>query len=172
MKDMLLEMGQVVLDSAARSGPASRFSKTASTKRPSCTPCGRQDFAEAEPQLIDRHRALLPAAAAGRHQRAGRRLDRQNVQRHRHGHEHHRLPRHAGIRGPRPASHPHDRRPQPGRGIARQRPRRRPGRLHNGATPRRDRRREDVPQRVHDGPHAVGQNPAGISRRSGAFRAA
>ena len=56
--------------------------------------------------------ALLSAVAARPHQRAGGRLDRQNVQRHRHGHERHRLPRRARRRRPDQAGHPRHRGPR------------------------------------------------------------
>ena len=46
------------------------------------------------------------------------------------------------------------------RGLARQRDRRGPGRFHHPPAPRRDRRAEDVSQQLHDRPHGPGENPA------------
>ena len=96
MKDMLLEMGQVVLDSgkiwAGLAILEDGFDQTAELHalRPA-------DILQREPELIERHRHYFPRLPLDRHQRAGRRRDRQNIQRHRHGHERHRLPRRAAM---------------------------------------------------------------------------
>ena len=158
MKDMLLEMGQVVLDSgkiwAGLAILEDGFDQTAELHalRP-------DEILSREPQLLERHRALFSAVAARRHQRAGGRRDRQDVQRHRHGHERHRLPRRPRRRGPHEAVHPRDRGPVAVAVVARQRDRRGPGRFHHPPAARRDRRAKDVSQQLHDRPHGPRENP-------------
>ena len=158
MKDMLLEMGQVVLDSgkiwAGLAILEDGYDQTAELHavRPA-------DILPREPELVERHRHYFPRLPLERHQRAGGRRDRQDVQRHRHGHERHRLPRRPRRRRPHQPADPRDRRPVAGRGLARQRDRRRPGRFHHPPAARRDRRAKDVSQQLHDRPHGPRENP-------------
>ena len=152
-------MGQVVLDSgkiwAGLAILEDGFDQTAELHavRPA-------DILRREPRARRTPPPLLSAPAARSHQRAGGRCDRQNVQRHRHGHQRHRLPRRAATaktsRSRSSTSSPPCRCAEASHGNAIGVG---PGRLHHPPAPRRDRRAEDVSQQLHDRPHGPGENP-------------
>ena len=158
MKDMLFEMGQVVLDSgkiwAGLAILEDGYDQTAELHalRP-------DEILTREPQLLARHREYFPRLplddinvlvvdAIGKTY-SGTGMDTNVI----------------GYRGVRDGedltkpANPRDRRPVARRGLPRQRDRRGPGRLHHPPPPRRDRRTKDIPQRLHHRPHGTGQNP-------------
>ena len=164
MKDMLLEMGQVVLDSgkiwAGLAILEDGFDQTAELHavRPA-------DILQREPEFIERHRHYFPRLPLDHinvlvvdeisKTYSGTGMDTNVI----------------GYRGCRDgedlieARNPHHCRPFAGRSIARQRDRRRAGRFHHPPAPRRDRRAENVPQQLYHRPHGPGQNPGNFPRR-------
>ena len=168
MKDMLLEMGKLVLDSgkiwAGLAILEDGFDQTAELHavRPA-------DILRREPELIERHRHYFPRLPldhinvlvidAISKTFSGTGMDTNVI----------------GFRGCRDgedltqAGHPRDCRPVAGRGFDRQRDRRGPRRFHHPPASRRDRRAEDVSQQLHNRPHGTRQNPGHISATTRSF---